>query len=289
MTVSYREVHSFYEARRKNTTHRTMKRDVRVSMQGDNLLLDFITMKYEHDKVNNKWIRVPHLTPMAMLSPDNILTLTAPVEKVNQTMAKRFTFLLGTYVNSDATNYRNYKTRLRIRADYIGYRATIPYHQGQQWSLRPNLRCLNPEPDIKIAINKSVAKDTKDKTATIRKLVKTMARVGAFDSLIGSFIEDRHKFSYGQYKTKLENINLADPSAEDAEALFTFGLLSMNRISTHFWASGAGGYTKRDINEVLAEYRDRAAERGMQVLRKFLYGAQESYIEKVVEQQPVAV
>jgi hypothetical protein len=153
----------------------------------------------------------------------------------------------------------------------------MPYHKGMQWKLHPGSlvpECLNPTPDEKISVAKEAISEVKDRTANLRKLTTTMARIGAFDGLIEDFIEHRY---FGKTRSD-PDINVDEPTAEDAEKVFTQGLAHMNRLSTHIWVGGV--YQKLVTDEVIAQYRRRAVSRGMELLRRSIYTDKDAYVFK---------
>lgn len=279
---TYLQAKAQWDSRRKHALHKTIMRDTRMTLDGEVFKFEYLNYTYTYDQKTSKYTRVPQPFLLATLTPDNLLTFCAPIDKMHMSAQKRLSSLLGARIYSDATHYRNYKSRLRVWASWLNLptkERTMPYHQGQQWQQQglgvP--KCLNPVADEKIVVAKEAIADTKDRTATIRKLTTSMALIGAFDGLIHSHME--HSFFKHKVKSA-STIDIDDPLADDAEAVFALGLSRMNRLSTHTWSGGV--YSKLDTDQIIAEYRRRAVTRGMAVLRKSIYEEQDAFVFKAV-------
>jgi hypothetical protein len=99
--------------------------------------------------------------------------------------------------------------------------------------------------------------------------------MGAFDEHIKEALKGRWRFNA---VGKIEEVTYHEPTANDAEIVFTHGLASANTPDKHQYVKGQ--YVEIDEQERFATLRTRAIENGMKMLRKHIYDTNDGY-EKI--------
>jgi hypothetical protein len=108
---------------------------------------------------------------------------------------------------------------------------------------------------------------------TLRKVVIGMARMGAFDDVILNKINRQY---HSQSVRSIDEVNIEDPTAEDALAVFVSGL--RNADASHYsWRSGT--YNKISTEELTQSLRKKAVTNGLSHLREYLYRTRNGYTQ----------
>ena len=115
----------------------------------------------------------------------------------------------------------------------------------------------------------------KASTAVLRKLTIAMARMGTFDEHIKEAFKGRWRFNA---VGKIDKVTYHEPTAHDAEVVFTHGLKATNTPDKHRYENGK--YVEISDAERFATLRTRAIENGMKMLRKHIYDTNDGY-EKI--------
>lgn len=271
MALTYKRCLEFW-AKRRGKDWKKVERDLVMRQQPDGVF--HLTMKGWRYKPGEGYTKGEW--PFCSVTKDDILTVLLD-HRCDQTEASRLSSAIGCPVYLDATTYRNHEFTVRV---HIGKQSMpLPYTPGAQFKvydeeLKREPDYLNPPTDVKLVKDKDMSQQLKRELDTIRKLTIGMARMGSFDSVEHSFLKG------GRWGVKseinVENINYAEPTAEDAKALFALGVQSVE-IGRYYYTGQ--GYTQRSDEEMLLELRKRAAANGIKKLREHLYEQRNGFVK----------
>lgn len=287
--MHYQFAKGLFDSRRKPRDYKAWKTDTHITESPDGTLVfstvEFVwkrnpkTSRYERKEMTGR-------TPLASITPSNVLTLLAPDTDDypgmrHITTRNRIAEITGFSVWSDMGNYRNRETPVRMSARRYGESGwekqawcvdgPIPYKAGTQFQLHiPGsvVDCINPPKDMKQLVKHDAVQRVKAETAVIRKLAKAMLRVG-FDD----YIEKRmDHYSAIPPKTKpMTEVDYRNPSSDDAMAVLAAGLRAATRPDEHKWDATAGKYIQRPRDVRIQILRERVLDNGMKALRQHIY------------------
>lgn len=263
-------------ARRRGKDWKAVQRDCRLTMDGD----DFVVKYHGWYAKHNTGVSQTEGLPLLRINRDDIVTILASGEienwKYQTTLPNRFSSLLGTgtyvYRNSQLKT-REHRTRIQFRGQ-----GEYPFVAGLQIDMKER-KILNPKEDLTVVVSKTAVSEASHKTQTLRKLTKGMARMGAFSDLT----EHRRKWQTIP-SPKFEDINLDEPTGDDARAIVVAGLHSVHMPPLSYW-NDAGQWTQRSIEEQKKMLLDNAVDKGLELMRRYLYDTTEGSYVKVPAKQ----
>ena len=258
-------------ARRRGKDWKAVERDCRLTMDGDDFVITYHGW-YDKKDGGNKG------TPLLRINRDDIVTILSSGEvkgwKQQMTLPNRFTSLLAMYVfRNSALKNREHTTRIGL---YGGHK---PFFIGLQIDMRKR-ELLNPKEDLSVVVDKTAISEVSKKTRTLRKLTKGMARMGAFNDLT------EHRRKWQTIPTpKFEDINLDEPTGDDARAIVVTGLHSCSLPPLSYYNEN-GQWTQRSAEEQAKMLLDSAVDKGLELMRRYLYDTTEgSYVKVPVKQR----
>lgn len=278
--------------RRKGRAVRSWKDDTTIEV-GENSELVFMYHSFSYGRnPAGGWSKTKNPgIPIAIITPNNVLTLLFSFNGNNVTVQNRLSELLNCQVYSDMSGHRNKESSIRISkrlmkhygeaAEWAGERVgavgNIPYKAGIQFRMDgagSPVELLNPPEDRSIRVKRESITAASRQTAQLRKLVHVMTRIGAFDDLV------KLKLSYALSPVKvdrssLSDVNLAAPVGDDAHLVFFLGLKKIDNAPVHRYVNNA--FVRLTEEERIAHLRQRASKAGMELLRKHLYKATDGY------------
>jgi hypothetical protein len=267
-----------FATRRKGSDRKPVFRDCFVTKDGDNFLIthkEFVSwQRVENPKQGGRhYEKITKDAPIAVITPADTLTMLYDGTP-DMTVCNRLTVVMGHNVGLNKRDYGNYRTHVRVY-NKSSWDDSSPYFCGMQFDVR-NKRSvlLNPRPDIKLVVSNDSITAVKRETATIRKLVKAMARIGAFEALVEQAYHNRN--SVKQLKS-MDQINLVDPTAEDADALVVLGMRDTNWPSNYIYKDGR--YTQLDDATRRKMFLDASIEKGLKLVREDYYKRNDGYME----------
>lgn len=263
-------------ARRKGKDWKAVQRDCRLTMDGD----DFVVKYHGWYAKRGTGVSQTEGIPLLRINRDDIVTILASGEiedwKYQTTLPNRFSSLLGTgtyvYRNSQLKT-REHRTRIQFRGQ-----GEYPFVAGLQIDMKER-KILNPKEDLTVVVSKTAISEASRKTQTLRKLTKGMARMGAFSDLT----EHRRKWQTIP-SPKFEDINLDEPTGDDARAIVVAGLHSVHMPPLSYW-NDAGQWTQRSVEEQKKMLLDNAVDKGLELMRRYLYDTTEGSYVKVPAKQ----
>jgi hypothetical protein len=260
--------------RRRGRDWKKVERDLYLRQQPDGSF--HLTMKgwrYDgKDYTKGEW-------PFCTVNQDDIVTVLLD-HRPDQAEANRLSTIIGCNVVMDASNYRNHESTVRVCCGETWRdNKPLPYTPGSQFKVyeegtkrMPDY--LNPPLDLKIIKSPEMRNQLKNELDTIRKLTYGMARMGSFDTIVSKVV------TQGRWNVKpkiqLKDINYAEPTGDDAETLFTLGIMG---CTFDRYAHEAGGYRKLSDDELVAGLRQRASANGIKKLREYLYADRAGFIK----------
>jgi hypothetical protein len=195
------------------------------------------------------------------------------------TLPNRFTSMLGMNVFRSSGMFKNREHITRIIPASNSWRASEPFFMGLQIDMKTN-QLLNPKEDLSVVVDKTAISEVSKKTRTLRKLTKGMARMGAFNDLT------EHRRKWQTIPTpKFEDINLDEPTGDDARAIVVTGLHSCSLPPLSYYNEN-GQWTQRSAEEQAKMLLDSAVDKGLELMRRYLYDTTEgSYVKVPVKQR----
>jgi len=274
MPATYKRLKEIFDKRRKGYTYKATNRDCRVTQDGDDFIVTYHGWYTRYN--NNLGI------PLVRVTPTNLLTTLTNTrrgesdEKYCVTLQNRMSLMLGRLVSSDKRNHGNYEHYVRMSDGTNYYNANLPFHEGMQLQMDDDGKIIDIpviKDDIKMVINKEITQRVKADTAVLRKLVKGMARMGAFDVQI-------HARANGKVLALEEDVKIdpQNPTGSDAEHIFMRGLNSSYAPHSGYVD---GTWTSFPIEMRVLSLRDKAISNGLKWMRTELYTKEPSAYIKV--------
>ena len=112
----------------------------------------------------------------------------------------------------------------------------------------------------------------------LRKLTRTMVRLGSFDEFAGKYMQNRWQIKLDEYKS-LTDIDPNNPIGDDAMAIIAFGCYNISRPDMHTWDRTTQSYVKLESEAVMRNWLVKAMERGLKEMRTIFYENNDAYIE----------
>jgi len=149
MGINYATAVKMWESRRKSLDYKAWKNDTHITI-GENFEMLFTYSPFAYKWVGNVCIKVKgEGIPLAVITPDNILTLLAETSHRTATISNRMTGILGCAIYSDMNGHRNKESVVRISKryfngnTYVGMtnwgndpaNVNIPYKPGIQFQM----------------------------------------------------------------------------------------------------------------------------------------------------------
>ena len=265
MAITYKRCEEAW-TRRRGKTWKAVERDCRLTMDGDDFIVTYHGWykKYESDSG----------IPLLRINRDDIVTVLNDGQvsyfKYQTTVPNRFSALLGRVVYRSAMHFKNREYITRIGGE--------PFFAGLQIDMKTN-NLLNPKEDMRVVVDKGFATAVRQKSQTLRKLTMGMARMGAFDDLVS------HRLKWQTPpQPKFEDINIDNPTGEDARAVVIVGLHSVNTPNLSYYNSN-NQWTQRSTQEQGKVLLDNAVQTGLKLLRRHIYDTTENAYVKVPAKQ----
>jgi hypothetical protein len=302
MGMNYATATKVWASRRKNFDYKAWKNDTHITI-GENSEMLFTYVPSTYARINNKWTKTRcQGIPLAIVTPNNILTLLIETSYRTPTINNRLSEVLGCNVYSDTGRHRTKESAVRISkryyngSNYAGMtdwnndpaNGNIPYKPGIQFQMDDKgcpVKVLNPPVDMSRYVKKDRIHEVSKQTADLRKLMVAMARLGSFDEAAKAKAE-RLYWSWaktlGEVKP-IDKIDVTNPMGEDAIALFVYGLNHTQSPDRGTWLNHA--YVDSPIEDRIEEVKTKAVKRGLQLLRQHIYESSDGY-EIVPVKQP---
>jgi hypothetical protein len=199
---------------------------------------------------------------LVTLAPDNTYTLYKPGGNYYSTTYSNVIALASTVIAySDMSHYRHYAEPVRVSTNsrrWVETETNLPFISGLQFR---HGKCINPEiaVDYKRTLNRTKSLPLLRKTEVLAKLLRVATRMGLLKrDMSRNAIRD------------FDNVNLDDPTAEDAEIILSLG--------------GADGlYRWHNTPEAYQAALMRAANNGLADYREWLYQKHGCYEMQAVE------
>lgn len=233
-------------------------------------------VRWEQD--SKGWHKITEEVPLATISQADVLTMTYEGE-VTITMCNRLTSLTGWPVGLNKRQFGHHKQHVRVYCKDGGWHASEPYFVGMQWNVKNGgAELLNKQPDLKLVISNEHVQKVRKEFDALRKLTRTMVRLGSFDDFAKQFMNNRWQIKMDDYKS-LADIDPNNPIGDDALAIIAFGCYNINRPDTHTWDPATRSYVKLESEQVMRTWLMKAMERGLKEMRTIFYENNDAYIE----------
>jgi hypothetical protein len=262
-------------AKRRGKDWKAVQRDCRLTMDGD----DFIIKYHGWYAGRGTGVSREEGLPLMRINRDDIVTILSDgrVEGCKQqiTLPHRFTDLLNMSVFRNAA----LKNREHITRIYPTYGEHQPFFAGLQIDMKER-KLLNPKQDISVVVNKKHVAEASQKTRTLRKLTMGMARMGAFDEFVRLRLTCKALPTY-----ELEAVNFLDPTGNDAQQVFIAGLSSVDIPNLSYYNEN-GQWSQRTEAERIKILLDNAVQKGLELMRRYMYDTTEgAYVQMPVQQR----
>lgn len=226
-------------------------------------------------KTENGFDITLHKRLLATITPDNVLTFKWQAV-VSPTICARLTTLCGRAVVRNKSEYRNYKQHIRVYSEPNA--ASRPYFAGMQWDVSgPYSKLLNPQPDIKVVVDKTAVAAAKQQTNKLRRLVYTMLKLGSFDEFAYKYESQRWSIPVENYK-KLSEIDFDNLTSDDAMAVVVHGA-RFSSVGNRFVFSRTHGYQPISLDQVIKGWLTRSINYALKDLRTNYYETHNGYRE----------
>ena len=276
-SVTYSWCEANFKHKLKSRDYKTIFKDCRLYDRGTHFEITHNRFK-EWELTSKGYRKITEEVPMATVTPDDVLTMTYD-GTVDMTMCNRLTLLTGWPVGLNKRQFGNHKQHVRVYCVGDGYSASEPYFAGMQWHVKNGgAHLMNPQPDLKLIINNDHVKQVRKEFDALRKLTRTMIRLGSFDDFAAEYMVNRWKIRPDAYKA-LKDIDPNNPIGDDALALIAFGGYNIQRPDLHTWDPVARAYVKLESDTVMRNWLMKAMERGLKEMRKDFYEHNDAYIE----------
>ena len=304
MGMNYASAVKVWASRRKSLDYKAWKNDTHITI-GENSEMIFTYLPYVFQRIDDKWTRTRAAgTPLAVVTPDNILTLLAETSHRTPTINNRLSEVLGCSIYSDTGGHRNKESAVRISKryfngnTYVGItdwnrdpaNGNIPYKPGIQFQMDDKgcpVKVLNPPEDKARYVKKDRIHAVSMQTADLRKLLVTMARLGSFDGAAKAKAE-RLYWSWTQKHQgplkPIHEIDVANPTGEDATALFMYGVQHTESPDRGTWVNNK--FVEGSPEERMEKVKTKAIAKGMQLLRQHIYEFSDGYEIVTLNKKP---
>ena len=269
MAITYKRCEEAW-TRRRGKTWKAVQRDCRLTMDGDDFIVTYNGWykRYENDSG----------IPLLRINRDDIVTVLSDGQvnecKYQTTVPNRFSALLGINVGRSVRDFKNREYITRIG----NWKENRPFFAGLQIDMKTKTQ-LNPKEDMRFVVEKTFVAKVSQKTQTLRKLTMGMARMGAFDDLVA------HRLKWQTPpQPKFEDINIDNPTGEDARAVAIVGLHSVETPNLSYYDAN-NQWTQRSTQEQSKILLDNAVQKGLKLLRKHIYETTENAYVKVPAKQ----
>lgn len=233
-------------------------------------------VEWEH--TTKGYRKITRDVPLATITPADVLTMTFEGTP-DITQCNRLTSLTGWPVGLNKRQFSNHKQHVRVYCVDGGWHASEPYFTGMRWDVaRGGAVLLNRQPDLKLVVSNDHVQAVKKEFSTLRKLARTMVRLGSFDEFAGKYMTNRWQIKLDECKP-LTDIDPNEPIGDDVAALVAFGGHNIQRPDTHYWDPHTKQYTKRDEHQVMRDWLMKAVERGLKEMRTIYYDNANAYME----------
>jgi len=273
--LTYAECSRLFKTKLKSREHKSIFKDCNLYDRGDHFEITHNRwVRWEQD--SKGWHKITEEVPLATITPADVLTMTYEGEV---TICNRLTSLTGWAVGLNKRQFGNHKQHVRVYCKDHGYHNSEPYFAGMQWDVtNGGAKLLNPQPDIKMVITNEHVQKARKEFDQIRKLTRTMIRLGSFDDFARQYMMNRWDIKVETYRS-LTEIDLANPIGDDVMALMAIGGYNVPRPDLHVWDKATRSYTRREPEQVMREWLMKAMERGLKELRNIFYENNDAYVE----------
>lgn len=249
MALTYANYAQLFDSRRKSNDYKPMPSGCRLFRNGDDFEVRYVSRL------------------LYTIAPADVVTLHGNGNVMTE--RRLMGLAVDTYIYSDMAQHGNKSHTIRMRV----HGKSKPYAPGIQVRLNHHSRDAHEYSNFPVDMVKKVAatakKTAKDETETIRKLLKVMARLGAFDEILKDLRSLRQYTGTWLPLSKLNEVNIKDPVGSDAELLFRIGLGCCSAPNHSGYRNGV--WTTWNAEELMRIHRDRAVEAGLRALRKRIY------------------
>lgn len=275
MTLKYEEFQRMFKHRKAGARRKSIYNDCWLYKVNDHFEVRF-KEKSRYSRVGNGWVLNESEIPLARVDRESTTLLFDG--EIDMTVCNRLSSISGRGIRLNKSEYRNYKQHVRVHCyldsnGYTDWSRSTPYFPGIQFDA--NRKVVNPQPDLKLVVDNPVVQQAKREFDTIRKLTKTMARIGSFDEIFAPL--NRWKIDIDNVKP-LAEVNTTDPTGDDALAVALHGAKATQVPSKHSYENGK--YTKRPDDQLKQQWQTKSIEKGLAMLRKEFYKRTNGYIEK---------
>jgi hypothetical protein len=276
-SITYFWCQANFNTKLKSRNYKSIFKDCRLYDRGTHFEITHNQfVRWEQTSTGYK--KITEEASLATITPADVLTMTYEGE-VTMTICNRLTTLTGWPVGLNKRQFSHHKQHVRVYCKDGGYHQSEPYFAGMKWDVaRGGAVLLNPQPDLKLVVSNEHAQKARKEFDQLRKLARTMVRLGNFDEFAGKYIQNRWQILVNDYK-KLDDIDPNNPIGDDAMALVAFGAYNISRPDMHTWDHMTRQYIKRDPYTVMREWLTKALERGLKEMRKTYYKDNDGYIE----------
>ena len=297
--LTYDYTQRIFDTRRKGRDFKAYKTDTRLELGADGVFTFYhCGYNWERDPITNQYKRTDRITktPLVSINPDNVVTLLAGTtgwpSADHITIRNRLADITGFQFYSDTGRHKNMQTSIRIRGvrydngwvsqPWCAAGKSLPYAQGLQFKTISNGRnggrteCLNPSKDIKRTVKQEAIQKVKAETASIRKLAMVMLRVG-FEEQLTKRLEANWWISKPKEVKAIEDVNYAQPTADDALAVLWAGMAVAQRPDYHQYDETLKTWVQVTPESRLQTLRMRVLDNGMKALRKHIYKTTDGY------------
>jgi hypothetical protein len=276
-SITYSWCQGNFSSRPKGRAYKRVFKDCNLYDRGTHFEITHSKFK-EWQQTSAGYKKITEEVPLATITPDDVLTMTYAGD-VDMTMCNRLTYLTGWAVGLNKRRYGNHKQHVRVYCVDSGWHNSEPYFAGMQWDVTGGgAKLLNPQPDLKLVVSNEHVQKVKKEFDQLRKLTRTMLRLGSFDDFAKQYMTNRWQIKLNDYKS-LDQIDPNNPIGDDAMALIAFGGHNISRPDMHYWHPQTRQYFKRDPHEVMRDWLTKAMERGLSEMRREFYKRNDGYME----------
>jgi hypothetical protein len=276
-SVTYLWCQTQFKTKLKSRNYKSIFKDCRLYDRGTHFEITHNKFKF-WEQGSKGWERITEEVSLATITPADVLTMTYDQE-ISITVCNRLTSLTGYPVGLNKRQYGHHKQHVRVYCIDSGWQNSEPYFAGMKWDVaRGGAVLLNPQPDLKLVVNNEHVQKVRKEFDALRKLTRTMVRLGSFDDFAKLYMQHRWQIKLTDYKD-LAAIDPNNPIGDDALAIIAFGGYNISRPDMHYWDHTVKQYIKRDPHTVMREWLMRAMERGLKEMRQTYYRSNDGYIE----------
>lgn len=274
--VTYLWCKNLFATKLKSRGYKSIFKDCKLYDRGTHFEITHNKFKvWEHSSSGYK--KITEEVPLATITPDDVLTMTYDGD-VDITMCNRLTYLTGWPVGLNKRQYGNHRQHVRVYC-LSTWHDSEPYFAGMKWNVKNGgAELLNKQPDLKLVVSNDHVQKVKKEYDQLRKLTRTMLRIGAFDDFAKQYMTQRWQIKLNDYKS-LDQIDPNNPIGDDALAIIAFGAYNIQRPDMHYWDPKTRQYVKREPEQVMRVWLTKAMERGLKEMRHAFYKDNDAFIE----------